>query len=85
MRSLPLVAAVFVLAGCVQERSGVSLNEVPAPVMRTIDKNAPGNIHSIVREKTDGAVVYRAKVTSGGKDVDLVVDQGGELVSKKEK
>lgn len=73
------------LCGCVQERAGVSQTEVPATVLRTIERSTPGKVNSIVREKKDGRVTYRAHVTSGEKGWDVVVDGAGELVSKKER
>ena len=79
-----ILAAAFLLGGCVSERTGVSFNEVPTPVLRTIEKTAPGKIHSIVRERQGGLVTYKAKVTSSGKDYELAVSDGGQLVSKKD-
>jgi len=84
MRYLIAVVAL-VLCGCVQERAGVSYTEVPPPVLKTIQRTAPGKIDSILREKKDGFVTYKAKVTSGEKGWDLVVEEDGDLVSKKER
>jgi hypothetical protein len=80
-----IVAASLILGACVRDRAGVSHTEVPAPVLKTIQSTAPGKIHSIIRETEGGKVTYKAKVTSAEKDWELAVDQGGKLVSKKER
>jgi hypothetical protein len=85
MRNLLTAVVMLGLCGCVQERTGLSHNEVPAPVMRTLEQKAPGKVDTIVREKLNGRATYHARVTSGEKSWDVVVDESGELVSKKEK
>jgi hypothetical protein len=80
-----VIAAAALLGGCVSSRTGVSHNEVPGPVLKTIQTAAPGKINTILREQQGGLTTYRAKVTSGGKDYDLAVAEDGTLVSKKER
>ena len=83
---LAFVGAALILGGCVQERTGVSQNELPESVRATIEKNSrPGKINSIIRETSDKTVTYKANVTHEGKRWEVAVDSGGDLVYKKER
>jgi hypothetical protein len=84
MRYLIAVVLMLGLSGCLQERTGVSQTDVPTPVLRTIEKAAPGKVNSIVRETKDGRTTYRADVTSREQRWEVTVAGDGELVSKKE-
>jgi hypothetical protein len=81
-----ILAAMLVLTGCVQERSGVTRSELPAPVLATLEKNArPGTIKSIVKERSHKDVVYKAVVTNDKQTWDLAIDGKGDLMYKKER
>lgn len=72
--------------GCLQQRTGVTQNEVPGPVLATMEKSArPGKIKTIIRETSEKQVVYKAQVTSEGHAWEVAVDGSGELLYKKEK
>ena len=82
----PIVLSALLLVGCVKERTGVSHNEVPGPVMATIEKNAqPGQITSIVRETREKSVTYLATVTHEGRAWVVAVEGDGDFMYKKEK
>jgi|GEM_PF-3548484 hypothetical protein len=87
MRTLLAVILVF-LAGCVQQRTGVSKTEVPGPVLATLEKSArPGKITTIVREARTSETRYIATVIDEreGKRWEVVADGSGKLLYKKEK
>jgi hypothetical protein len=80
-----LAVMVLALAGCVQERTGVSQTEVPGPVMATLEKSArPAKITTIVRERREKELRYIASASHEGKRWEIAADGGGNLLYKKE-
>lgn len=83
---LPLIGASMVLLGCVQERAGVAINELPGPVLAAFEKNArPGQIRSVIRERREQQLTYIATVTNEGREWEVGVSGDGEFLYKKEK
>lgn len=93
--SLSLVAPAFALSlvvgchnsECCEEgecgETKVQLNEVPAVVRATFEKEtAGGKITEIEKETKDGKVVYSADAEVGGKAWDIAVAEDGNLISK---
>jgi hypothetical protein len=81
-----VIASIVLLVGCVQERTGVTRNELPGPVLATLEKNArPGVIKSIVKERSEKNVTYKAVVTDDARTWDIAINGDGDLVYKKER
>lgn len=80
------LALLLSLAACAADRHGVSQNELPAPVMATLEANSrPGTVNSIIKETREKQVIYKADVTSNGKHWDVVINGDGSLMYKKER
>ena len=63
----------------------VTLDQVPAPVKETIEKEAKGGkVEEIERTTRDGKTVYGVQLDVGGKNVELTVDPEGKIIMKKE-
>lgn len=89
--SLSLIAPSFALSlavGCAnheRDETTVTLNEVPAAVRATFEKEtAGGTIKEIEKETEDGKVVFNADADVNGKKWEIAVAESGELLSKKQ-
>ena len=92
------IAALAMLAiGCTQnhknhegkeEEEGnevkMSINDVPAPVRATLQREAQGaTITTVDKEESHGKTIYETDVTLNGKNWEIKVDPTGKLIGKK--
>ena len=82
---LPLVLAAAV-AGCAKDADErVPLDQVPAAVRATLERETRGAaIGEVEREEEDGRTVYEAKATVDGKRYEYTVAADGTLVGREE-
>lgn len=76
---------IGVPAGCspAQRIDSISADQVPAPVMSTLEREADGGeVLSRVRWSEDGKSHYTFDVSMGGKIYELKILETGELVGK---
>jgi uncharacterized membrane protein YkoI len=83
------------LVGCKQNKNGggesaeedevkMTLDQVPAAAREGLQREAGGaTITKVDNEKHNGQTVYETDVKSGGKTWEIMVDENGNLVSKK--
>ncbi len=87
---LSLTIASGAAAGdCADERTSepnaVTITQVPDGVRTTLEREtAGGSITGIERETSDGAPVYEAAATVGGKKWEIVIAGDGRLISKRQ-
>src|SRR3954471_12198701 len=85
-----LIAAVAVLSGCASRGAGqegketpVAMNDVPAAVRATLEREAAGGrVTEVEKEMKGGRTVYSADLTINGKGWDITVAEDGTVVSK---
>jgi hypothetical protein len=62
----------------------VTIDQVPAPVKATLEKESSGGtISEIEKDTTEGKTVYEADATIGGKKYEIKVAEDGTLLTKK--
>jgi hypothetical protein len=85
IRALFAPVACLALIGCAGNEVKTSINEVPAAVRATIEKEAGGGkITEFEKESHKGKTVYSADITdNSGKKWDVDVAEDGTLISKK--
>ena len=79
------LAAAIVLGGCKGHEVKTSMDQVPAPVRATLEKEAAGGgkVTEVEKETKNGKTVYSADVTDkAGKKWDVVVGEDGKVISK---
>jgi uncharacterized membrane protein YkoI len=91
-----IVAVLALGAGCAHNMNNhdeegeegneveMTLDQVPAPVRATLNREADGaTIKTVDKEQSHGKTVYETDVMSGGKNWEIRVDENGRLLSKK--
>jgi uncharacterized membrane protein YkoI len=84
------VAAVAALTGCACHHTGeegkevaVAMNEVPAAVRATLDReSAGGKVTEVEKEMKNGKTVYSADMVVNGVAWDIVIAEDGRVISK---
>ena len=83
--TVALVFGLVALAACARwpwEKEKLTLDQVPAAVRATIEKEAKGaEIKEIEKEDEDGKLVYEAEFVRDGKETEIKVDPAGKLLS----
>lgn len=66
-----------------ERETPVALNDVPAPVRATLDReSAGGSVTEIERELKNGKTVYSADLTVKGVAWDITIAEDGTVISK---
>lgn len=77
--------AALTFASCSTSETTVGMDELPAAVRTTLQKEtAGGTIKEIEKESKDGKVVYSADAELDGKTWDIVIAEDGTVVSKEQ-
>jgi hypothetical protein len=84
IQTVCLITALAVVAGCkTTYKEPLSLNQLPAPVQATVQRELNGMpISSIVQEQRYGAITYRIETEKKGRNGVLWVDPNGEVVQE---
>lgn len=70
---------------CETEETSVTMNELPAAVRATFEKETVGGtINEIEKETEGGKTVFSADADMNGKKWEIAVAESGELLSKKQ-
>src|SRR5690348_2940442 len=66
------------------EHQSVTMAELPAPVQKTLKREAKGGKLEELRKETkkDGSVLYEAEIVKNGKGTDIEVNADGKVVER---